>query len=99
MTQRGVSIASRNNGSKLQTFVVCFSYLFKPTSDHLIMSAITFLFLFQSHRSVLNLEGTITVEALSYKPEGRGFIPDEAIELFQFTQSFQPHYALGVYSV
>jgi hypothetical protein len=36
------------------------------------------------------------LEALCYKPEGRGFIPDEVIGFFQFTQSFQPHYDPGV---
>jgi hypothetical protein len=41
------------------------------------------------------------VEALCYKPEGRGFEPlwSHWILLFQYTQSFRPHHGPGVYSV
>jgi hypothetical protein len=35
------------------------------------------------------------VEALCFKPEGRGFENDQAIESYQFTQSFRPHWDMG----
>jgi hypothetical protein len=36
------------------------------------------------------------VEALCYKPEGRGFDSRLGHWIFQLTQSFQPHYDPGV---
>jgi len=36
------------------------------------------------------------VEALRYKPEGRGFDSQWCLWNFSFTQSFQPHYGPGV---
>jgi hypothetical protein len=35
------------------------------------------------------------VEALCYKPEGRGFDSRQDDWIFQFTLSFQPHYVPG----
>ena len=36
------------------------------------------------------------VEALRYKPEGRGFDSPWCHWNFSFTESFRPHYGLGV---
>jgi hypothetical protein len=40
--------------------------------------------------------GTLLVEALRYKPEGRGFDSRWGHFYFSLTYSFQPHYGLGV---
>jgi hypothetical protein len=40
--------------------------------------------------------GSVVVEALYYKPEGRGFETQWGNWILQFTKSFQLHYALGV---
>jgi hypothetical protein len=38
------------------------------------------------------------VEALRYKPEGRGFDSRLCYWIFSLTYSFRPHYGPGVYS-
>jgi hypothetical protein len=78
-------------------FNLAFKGLTNPTVAALQLGSQIFLFLYEiTLTSYLIFVVAQLVEALRYKPEGRGFDSRWCCWIFSLTKSFRPHYGPGV---